>query len=142
MHLLAQKHLSRTFDKEAREEEDAVDRTGIAFFEARGFADAEHRLLVAGFEADRRREAEGRTRGCRLLKKLEHVVAVGEVVAAHEIEQPAFALVETVDRGRLLAKPEQARRQVARPTFGNAELFQEFLMRETGMHLSRNTEGN
>ncbi len=67
------------------------------------------RLIVVEKQKDEQR-------GCRLLKKLEHVVAVGEVVAAHEIEQPAFALVETVDRGRLLAKPEQARRQVARPT--------------------------
>ena len=94
------------------------------------------------FERDRRRKAEGRAACRRLLEKFEHVVAVGRIVAAHEIEQAAFAVAQAMDGGSLFAKPEQSGGQVTRPSFRRAELLQELMVRQIEVRLSRRAEGN
>lgn len=50
------------------------------------------------------------------------MIAVGAVIAADQIEQSAFGLIEAVHGSRTFAQTKQAVRQVARPAFGRTEL--------------------
>lgn len=106
-------NVSARFQLEVGEEEHAEDRARIALFQPCGFADAENWLFLTGGQDDRGREAKRRGGGCRLLEKRQHMIAVGAVVAADQIEQAAFGLIEAVHGSCTFAKTEQAVRQVA-----------------------------
>ena len=61
-----------------------------------------------------------------LFEQRQNMIAVGAVIAAHQIEQAAFRMAEAVHGSSAVAETEEPVRQVARPGFGKAELTERF----------------